>query len=175
VVRQSTNNPAAAMPVKFRGAVPRVLRAQRATFISLKAKERLRGFHGSLVPQRSLLDDVVENARKAALDHPRLPPLSPDELEQVSVHISILSTPRRIYAASESELAGGLRPDVDGLILRDGGKQGLFLPSVWEEIQDPLSFVRALKHRCGLPPEYWSPTLEAFRFVTESFGEDAAH
>ena len=175
VVRQSTNNPGAAMPVKFRGAVPRVLRAQRATFVSLKTKESLRGFHGSLVPQRSLLDDVVENARKAALDHPRLPPLSPDELEQVNVHISILSTPRRIHAASESELAAALRPDVDGLILREAGKQALFLPSVWEEIHDPLSFVRALKHRCGLPADYWSPTLEAFRFVTESFGEDAAH
>jgi AmmeMemoRadiSam system protein A len=175
VVRQSVHNPGTAMGVKFRGAVPRVLRAQRATFVTLKVKDRLRGFHGSLAPERSLLDDVVENARQAVLNDSRFPRLTPDELGEVHCHVSILSTPRSILAQSEAELAAALRPDIDGLIMREGAKQGLFLPSVWESIPDPLSFVRALKHRCGLPPDYWPPTVQAFRFVTESFGDDTAN
>ena len=64
-----------------------------------------------------------------------------------------------------------LSPDVEGLILRDQGRQSLFLPSVWEQIHDPLTFVRQLKLKAGLPADHWSPTFEAYRFVTESFGE----
>jgi AmmeMemoRadiSam system protein A len=143
--------------------------------VTLRIGEALRGCRGTLVPQRSLVDDVVENARKAAFDDPRFPPLGPDELAQLNFHVSILSTPRRIHAESEAELAGALRPDIDGLMIRDCGKQALFLPSVWESIHDPLSFIRNLKHKAGLPADHWSRTFEAFRFVTESFGDDIAH
>jgi AmmeMemoRadiSam system protein B/AmmeMemoRadiSam system protein A len=175
VVRQSARSPAAPVTVKFQGPIPRVLRAQRATFVTLKIGERLRGCRGSLVPHRSLVNDVVENARKSAFDDPRFPPLTTDELEQINFHISILSTPLRVAAETEADLARVLRPDVDGLIIRDAGKQAIFLPSVWEEIHDPLSFIRHLKHKAGLPVEHWSPSLEAFRYVTESFGEHATH
>jgi AmmeMemoRadiSam system protein B/AmmeMemoRadiSam system protein A len=175
VVRQSARNPAAPVSVKFQGPIPRVLRAQRATFVTLKIGDRLRGCRGSLVPHRSLVNDVVENARKSAFDDPRFPPLTPAELEQINFHISILSTPLRVAAETEADLARVLRPDVDGLIIRDAGKQAIFLPSVWEEIHDPVSFIRHLKHKAGLPVDHWSPTFEAFRYVTESFGEHATH
>src|SRR5262249_31043797 len=139
VVRQSAHNPAAPVTVKFQGPVPRLLRAQRATFVTLKIGDNLRGCRGSLVPQRSLVDDVVDTARKSAFDDPRFAPLTPAELEQVSFHVSILSTPLRIRAETEADLARALRPDIDGLIIRDAGKQAIFLPSVWEEIHNPLS------------------------------------
>ena len=171
VVRQGAHNPTQPFNVKFQGPIPRLLRAQRASFVTLKIGDRLRGCRGSLVPHRSLLSDVMENARKAAFDDPRFPLLTPAELDQINVHISILSTPRRIRVESEAELARALRPDMDGLIIRDAGKQAIFLPSVWEGIHDPLSFIRHLKHKAGLPPDHWSPNFEAFRYVTESFGD----
>ncbi|HXJ01972.1 MAG TPA: AmmeMemoRadiSam system protein B [Micropepsaceae bacterium] len=171
VVRHGAHNLGQPLQLKFQGPVPRVLRAQRATFVTLKIGDRLRGCRGSLVPHRSLLNDVVENARKSAFDDPRFPPLTAAELEQLNFHISILSTPRRIRVETEAELAHALRPDIDGLIIRDAGKQAIFLPSVWEGIHDPLSFIRHLKHKAGLPPDHWSPSFEAFRYVTESFGD----
>jgi AmmeMemoRadiSam system protein B/AmmeMemoRadiSam system protein A len=175
VVRQSASNPAAPVTVKFQGPIPRVLRAQRATFVTLKIGEHLRGCRGSLVPHQSLVNDVVENARKSAFDDPRFPPLTPAELEQINFHVSILSTPRRIQVETEAELARVLSPDIDGLMIRDAGKQAIFLPSVWESIHDPLSFIRHLKHKAGLPQDHWSPSFEAFRYVTESFGEHSEH
>jgi AMMECR1 domain-containing protein len=87
------------------------------------------------------------------------------------VHISVLSTPRRLPASTELELARALRPDVDGLIIRDSNCQALFLPSVWSGLPDPLSFIRQLKHKAGLPPEHWSANFLAFRFTAESFGD----
>ena len=54
--------------------------------------------------------------------------------------------------------------------LRDNGRQSTLLPSVWSQITDPLTFVRQLKMKAGLPADHWSPTLEAYRYGTESFG-----
>ena len=170
-VRQGAQNPDKPVNVNFQGPVPRMLRAQRATFVTLKIGDRLRGCRGSLAPHRSLMNDVVENARKSAFDDPRFAPLTPAELEQINFHISILSTPRRIRVETEAELARALRPGIDGLIIRDSGKQAIFLPSVWEGIHDPLSFIRHLKHKAGLSPGHWSPSFEAFRYITESFGD----
>jgi AMMECR1 domain-containing protein len=87
-------------------------------------------------------------------------------------HISILSTGRRMAVGNEAELVRALNPDTDGLIIRDQGRQALFLPSVWEQVPDPLAFVRRLKLKAGLAAEHWSPTFEAYRFVTESFGAE---
>jgi len=171
VVRYGAQNGGALLKVQFKGAVPRMVRAQRATFVTIKIGDRLRGCRGSLAPHRALVADLIENARKSAFDDPRFPPLTAAELDQINLHISILSTPRRIVCNSEAELARALRPDIDGLIVRDGKQQAIFLPSVWEGIHDPLHFIRSLKRKAGLAPEHWSENFQAFRFTTESFGD----
>jgi len=171
VVRQAALHGGAAPQLNIDGALPRQLTAQRATFVTLTIAGQLRGCRGSLIPHRSLLLDVANNAWQSAYGDPRFPPLSADELEHLDFHVSILSTPRRIAAAGEAELLRELRPDTDGLIIRDGPRQSLFLPSVWEQLPDPAEFLRHLKLKAGMTPDHWSPTFEAFRFVTESFGE----
>jgi AmmeMemoRadiSam system protein A len=122
---------------------------------------------------RSLLFDVGENAYQAGFKDPRFPAITVDEVAKLEFHVSILSTPRRIPCASEEELVLALRPDVDGLILRDNGRQSTLLPSVWSQLPDPVTFVRQLKLKAGLPADHWSPTLEAYRYGAESFGNRA--
>ncbi len=171
VVKQAALNRGQPPKLNIQGQLPRPLTAQRATFVTLSIGGQLRGCRGSLQPYRSLIADVADHAFKSAFDDPRFPPLNEAELAGLDFHISILSSPRRIACASETELARALRPDIDGLIVRDGNNQALLLPSVWEQIHDPLTFVRQLKLKAGLPAEHWSPTLEAYRFGTESFGQ----
>ena len=171
MVRQAAQNEGKPPHLKIEGALPRPLLAQRATFVTLTIGGQLRGCRGSLIPHRSLLLDVADNAWQSAYGDPRFPPLSAAELEHLAFHVSILSTPRRIPVATEAELLRELRPDTDGLIIRDGPRQSLFLPSVWEQLPDPTAFLQHLKVKAGLPADHWSPTFEAFRFVTESFGE----
>lgn len=146
-----------------------LLAARRATFVTLELDGRLRGCIGSLQPQMPLATDVVANACKAATADPRFPPLSAEELGRVAVHVSILSHPRPIAAPSEAELLRALHPDVDGLIIREGNRQALFLPSVWASLPDPANFVRQLKLKAGLPADHWSPEFRAWRFSTETF------
>jgi AmmeMemoRadiSam system protein B/AmmeMemoRadiSam system protein A len=170
-IRQTVPHKGVIPQLQTDGPIPRVLGAQRATFVTLKLGDSLRGCRGSLLPHRPLVIDILENTWKSGFDDPRFPPLTPAEAEQVHLHISILSTPRRVPAASENELVRELRPDIDGLIIRDGQHQALFLPSVWAEIPDTLNFVRQLKQKAGLRPDHWSQNFEAYRFTTESFGD----
>ena len=170
VVKQAAIDGGQAPRLNIQGTLPRSLNAQRATFVTLSIGGQLRGCRGSVLAHRSLVADVADNAFKSGFGDPRFPPLTQAELAQLEFHISILSSPRRIACASEAELLRALRPDIDGLIIRDSGKQALLLPSVWEHLHDPVQFVRQLKLKAGLGAEHWSPTLEAYRFGAESFG-----
>jgi hypothetical protein len=38
-----------------------------------------------------------------------------------------------------------------------------------------MNFIRSLKHKAGLAPDHWSPNFQAFRYVTESFGDPQPH
>lgn len=171
IVKQSVLSGGKQPQIKVNGQLSRALQAQRACFVTLKIGDQLRGCRGSIIASRSLIADVADHAWRSAFDDPRFPPLSAEEAEKLNFHVSILSNPRKIQCASEDELVRSLRPDIDGVILRDGAKRGLLLPSVWEQVHDPKIFVKHLKLKAGLPADHWSPSTEAFRFTTESFGD----
>lgn len=141
----------------------------RASFVTLERGGQLRGCIGMLEAVRPLVEDIAENAFAAAFRDPRFPPLSETEYADLDLHISILSPAEAIDFVSEPDLIAQLQPGVDGLILREGYRRGTFLPSVWEQLPDPLQFLRHLKQKAGLPADYWSETLKIFRYRTEMF------
>ncbi len=53
-------------------------------------------------------------------------------------------------------------------MVRDGQRQGTFLPAVWESLPDPRAFWRELKRKAGLPVDAWSSHWEIFRYTVES-------
>ncbi|MFO0197326.1 MAG: AmmeMemoRadiSam system protein A, partial [Alphaproteobacteria bacterium] len=157
------------------GALSPSMKAQRASFVTLTLNGALRGCIGSVTAHRALHEDISDSAWKAAFGDPRFKPLTAEELAGVKVDVSILSQPRPIAVNSEAELINALDPDRDGLILRDGQRQALFLPHVWGGIPDPRVFIRALKRKAGLAPDHWSSETRAFRFSVESFGQSDGH
>ena len=147
---------------------PESLRPLRATFVTLHVDEKLRGCIGTLEARRTLVEDVVSNAYGAAFRDTRFPTLTWPEYECLDIHISILSLPEPVQFSSEADLLAQLRPQVDGLILEEGAYHGTFLPSVWEQLPEPREFLRHLKHKAGLPPDYWSSRIRVQRYTTES-------
>lgn len=146
---------------------PEPLRAARASFVTLHVDARLRGCIGTLEARRALVEDVAHNARAAAFEDPRFPPLARVEFERLEIHISILSPAEPLHFGSEDELLRQLRPRVDGLILEESFRRGTFLPSVWEQLPEPREFVRQLKRKAGLPTDHWSHSLRAWRYTVE--------
>jgi AmmeMemoRadiSam system protein A len=150
--------------------VPSLLLEPRATFITLSKFGLLRGCTGSLEPSRSLLEDVVRNSCHTAFHDPRFPPVTGDELVDVQIEISILSPLQAMQVSSEEELLGQLNSSV-GLVIEDQHHRGTFLPKVWNDLPDPKQFLAELKHKAGLPTDYWSSTIRVFGYHTETFAD----
>lgn len=140
-----------------------------ACFITLTRNGQLRGCIGSLIPHRTLVEDVAANACAAAFDDPRFPALSNDELEDLDISISVLTPARAMSFTSEQDLLRQLQPHVDGLILSDGYRRSTFLPSVWESLPNRRDFLQHLKIKAGFTPDYWSSSIKVERYTTVSF------
>ena len=141
-----------------------------ASFVTLTIQRQLRGCIGRLQATRPLVEDVAQNAYSAAFEDSRFPPLNDAEYDQLEYHISILNPAEPLEFESEIELLQQLRPGVDGLILEDRGRRATFLPSVWDSLPSAADFLRHLKMKAGLAPDYWSNTLRAQRYTVEEFG-----
>ena len=149
-------------------AYPEELQEQRASFVTLKINNQLRGCIGTLNAYQPLVTDVAKNAYAAAFNDPRFPAVTPTEFSKLHYHISVLSPPQEMSITSEKELLSTLRAGEDGLILNDHAHRATFLPSVWESLSDPQQFVNELKRKAGLPANYWSNTIRFQRYGAES-------
>jgi len=145
------------------------LQQYRATFVTLKIHDELRGCIGTLEARQPLVFDVVQNARSAAFEDPRFTPLHKEEFPLLEVHISVLSVPEPMTFESEQDLLQKIRPGIDGLVLSAAGHRGTFLPSVWESLPTVEKFWSHLKNKAGLPVNYWSDAIKVERYTTESF------
>jgi len=122
---------------------------KRAVFVTINSRGALRGCIGSIVAHRPLIDDLVSNAKAAAFSDPRFPPLRADELDQLSLEISLLSTPEELEYIDIDDLRSRIRPGVDGVILIDDTHQATYLPSVWEQLRDFDAFFGSLCIKAG--------------------------
>ncbi|HLN22806.1 MAG TPA: AmmeMemoRadiSam system protein B, partial [Patescibacteria group bacterium] len=141
-----------------------LLRGDGASFVTLRRDGDLRGCIGSATAWRALADDVADNAIKAAFADPRFPPLTPAELDGLDISVSVLTPPQPMTITGEADLLAQLRPGQDGLIIADGERSALFLPSVWEVLPDPAEFLAQLKRKAGMRPDHGSSRLTAQRF-----------
>jgi len=147
---------------------PDALNEPAATFVTLERHGHLRGCVGALRAYQALAEDVAEHAFQAAFKDTRFEPLTAGELEDLHIHISILTEPEDMTVDSEEDLLGQLRPGVDGLIIQDGPCRATFLPSVWESLPNPKDFLSHLKMKAGIRATHWSDTLKASRYTVVS-------
>ncbi|MFC2074281.1 AmmeMemoRadiSam system protein A [Campylobacterota bacterium] len=126
------------------------LMKEGASFVTLTQEGQLRGCIGSIIAHRSLLDDVLANARSAAFKDPRFMPLSEEELARTKIEVSVLTTPKLLEYEDVDDLKTKIQVGVDGIILKDGYHQATFLPQVWEELNDLDLFFAHLCQKAGL-------------------------
>ena len=76
--------------------------------------------------------------------------------------MSILSAIERINFKDERDLLSKIYPH--GVIIAERDKRAVYLPVVWEQLPDRDVFLKSLKEKAGLPPSYFSRTMEAYKF-----------
>jgi len=143
-----------------------------ATFITLTKNQDLRGCIGSLEATRPLAEDVRVHAVAAALEDFRFPPVQEDEIPQISIEISRLTTPAKIAFEDTDELFSQIRPGIDGVVIKKGVRRATFLPQVWEKVPDVEIFLEMLCRKMGASAECWrSMSVEIFTYQVEKFCE----
>jgi AmmeMemoRadiSam system protein A len=126
------------------------LKANTATFVTLKIKGELRGCIGSLAPEEPLYMSVHHNAVNAAMHDYRFQPVSKEELSDITVDVSILSPIRDIPSLNEFKLGE------QGIILEKAMRRAVFLPEVAKE--QKWTKEETLTHlalKAGLQPDAW--------------------
>lgn len=139
----------------------------KATFVTLTLDRQLRGCIGSLIAHRSLLDDLIYNAKAAAFDDPRFYPLNPEEFSRVQIEVSLLSEPELITYENSDDLKSKVTIGEDGIILQKGSRKATFLPQVWEQLPTFELFFPHLCQKAGLEsgcleshPDIWHYQVE---------------
>ena len=130
-------------------------REKRGTFVTLKIKGQLRGCMGCLAPSETILEGIQRNAINAAFNDPRFPALTPIELDQAEIDISILTSPLELEYAEGNDLLDKLRPNIDGVIINKGLARATFLPQVWDQLPRTEDFLAHLCRKAGLSPDEW--------------------
>ena len=144
--------------------VPGALKQYGASFVTLEITGHLRGCMGSIYSDKPLIEDITSNAQSAAFFDPRFNPVIPEEFNNLTISISILSEPQKINFKDEQDLLSQIYPY--GIILTDNDKRAVYLPIVWEQLPDRRVFLNSLKEKAGLHPDYFSKSLEIYKFET---------
>lgn len=148
--------------------LPQELLEPRGAFVTIRIGRELRGCIGYMESLLPLAEVVAEVAVKAALDDPRFPPLSVEELDKVKLEISILSPMKRIHHM-EQVIVG-----THGLMLELGFSKGVLLPQVATEYGwDAEQFLEAVCRKSGLHRLAWKdPDAKISVFSAEVIDEE---
>lgn len=142
------------------------LKAGCGAFVTLHLHGRLRGCIGNIVGVRPLYRTVAEMARAAAFEDDRFRPLTPEELEEADIEISVLSPLRKI--SSPDELVLGRH----GILMVKDGRSGTFLPQVADETgwtrEEFLG--HCARDKAGLGWNGWKDA-DLYVYEAEVFGE----
>ncbi len=124
-------------------------------FVTLRKGSALRGCVGYIEGVSPLYKAIADNAVSAALRDYRFPPVTEDELEGISLEISVLTKPEPFEYRDVDDLLLKISPGKDGIILDYQGHRSTFLPQVWDELPDKIKFLEHLSRKAGLGEDDW--------------------
>jgi AmmeMemoRadiSam system protein A len=165
VNRQSQSNP----QVAIGNLQSAILTKPAGAFVTLHKGGDLRGCIGHVESTEPLGQIVPRIAVAASSADPRFPPLSPGELDDVDLEISLLGP--LVPIAGPQDIVVGR----DGLVVEQGWHRGLLLPQVATEWKwDAETFLDHTCQKAGLPKDAWRRGAAMWRFEAEVFGEGGA-
>lgn len=126
------------------------LHANGATFVTINRNHMLRGCIGNISPDRPLSSSVIQNAVSACSRDPRFRPMTPEELKDMSVEVTVLSPMEPLTDT------GLLKVGKHGIFLVSGSASGILLPQVaMENGWDERTFLEQVSIKAGLSKDAW--------------------
>ncbi len=160
IARQSLENHLRGKPKLFSRSLPAKLKQPGAAFVTLKKQGDLRGCIGTIFPtKKTLAEEIAANAISAGLHDSRFPPVSKNELGDLTYSVDILTKPEKTEDLSQ------LDPRRYGVIVRHGSKSGLLLPDL-EGIDTVEEQLEIAKQKAGIRHD---EDVEIYRFKVERY------
>ncbi len=142
------------------------LHQRRGAFVTLHSEDRLRGCIGKMTGDRPLCSVVGAMALQAAFNDRRFRPVTPDEFENITIEISVLTPYRTVDGVAD------IRVDRDGVVLHKGGRSAVFLPQVaTEQGWTREQMLERLCMKAGLTQKCWTSGARFETFQAQVFGE----
>ena len=143
-----------------------ILKQRCGAFVSLHKAGNLRGCIGHVLPVEPLCHTAAVCAVDAAQRDHRFTPVSPQELPEIHIEISLLSPLQEI---DPTKVEVGRH----GLLVSEGSRRGLLLPQValqwgW----DARQFLEQTCLKAGLEKDAWRRGARVESFTAVVFGED---
>jgi len=104
-----------------------IMNQKLGVFVTLKNGGKLRGCIGRFNPDKSLYQTIEDIAISAATRDSRFDPVTPEELNQIEIEISILTPLKKIESIDQIQLGK------HGIYIKKGFSSGTFLPQVATE------------------------------------------
>jgi len=98
---------------------------KNGTFVSIKKNGVLRGCIGTIMPTReNVICEIAQNAVSACSKDYRFDPITPDELDELTVSVDVLSDLEVVKDIHS------LSPKKNGIIVHSKGRMGVLLPNL---------------------------------------------
>lgn len=134
-------------------------------FVTLTRKGELRGCLGVVRDEVRVADAVARLAGEVCHEDPRFRPITPSELPELHIEISVLTPLERVREMTAIQVGR------HGLVVEQGARRGLLLPQVaTEHGWDRETFLAQTCVKAGLQPSAWRHEAWVFRFEAEVFG-----
>ncbi|MBI3841846.1 MAG: TIGR00296 family protein, partial [Thaumarchaeota archaeon] len=125
-------------------------------FVTVNKKHELRGCIGFPTPERKLNPSLTDAAIAAATKDPRVPSVRYDELNNITIEVTVLTPPEEVKVEHSHEYPSKIKVGRDGLIVKWEFGSGLLLPQVpveygWNEEE----FLNYTCEKAGAPADCW--------------------
>jgi AmmeMemoRadiSam system protein B/AmmeMemoRadiSam system protein A len=168
IARQTVERAAAGKPLPDLKQDDPEFQVKRGCFVTLHKKGALRGCIGCFTSDEPIDRTVQSLAIKSAMEDRRFEPVTPAEVDQLDIEISILSD--IVPCPDYRTIVLGRH----GVIVRKGGRSGVFLPQVATEtgwsLEEFLSHLA--RDKAGIGAEGWkSPDAKLSTFTVQIIQE----
>ncbi len=136
------------------------MRKRAGVFVSIKKAGRLRGCIGTFEPCcENVAQETVTNAISSATGDPRFPPVAPDELEQLSYSVDVLTQPEPVESKDQ------LDAKKYGVIVEAGLRRGLLLPDL-EGVDSVEQQISICRQKAGIESD---EPINLYRFKVKRY------
>lgn len=129
-------------------------------FVSIHKRGELRGCIGTFEPKKDdVAEEIIANAISSATRDPRFLRIMPNELDQLSYSVDVLTLPQPIPSKEH------LDPKRYGVIVEAGAKKGLLLPDL--EGVDTVDYqINICRQKAGIMPD---EPIRLYRFEVRRY------